>query len=91
MPNPEKTYLCYDCGEPIVDHVFLVQRRRVRPLKEILSDGVVQHNPHDAVESFHAGVQVGPELDPHCSTCYAALPTVQELIDAYKIGLDKSS
>ncbi len=90
MPNETATtYLCISCNEPIIDHAYLVQRRRVRPLKETLSNGTEVHNLPDFLDGFHAGIQVGPESDYYCSTCFAKLPSFQELIDVYKSGLDK--
>ncbi len=82
---------CYSCGESIVGRVWLVQRRRVRPLRELLSLGKIKYNPPDLVDPNHAGIQVGPEYDDHCNTCYEKLPTVQELIDAHKSSISKPS
>lgn len=89
--NTAVNYICSICEKPISDHVYLVQRRKVRPVKEILSDGKTRINPHDAIDPSHAGVILGPERDPYCSECFAKLPTIQELIDDYKKSLDKGS
>ena len=89
------TYICFSCGHDIEDHVYLVQRRRIRPIPKnapsSLTERVRLGIKFDAVETFHAGVILGPERDPHCSTCFSKLPDIQELIDAHKNGIDKSS
>ena len=97
MPSSDAmTYTCVKCLKDIVDHVYLVQRRKVRPLREVLPSGpdgkpIIKHNPSDAIETFHAGIQVGPEEDPYCPLCYAKLPTIQELINDFKSNLNKTS
>jgi len=72
-----------------------VQRRRVRKLPEnapsSLTERVRLGIKFDAVDPSHAGVILGPEFDPHCTTCYKELPSLQELIDVHKSGIDKSS
>lgn len=85
------SYVCYSCGEDIAGQVWQVQRRRVRPLREMLSLGKIKHNPPDLVDPNHAGIIVGPEYDDHCNSCHKSLPTVQELIDAHKSSISKPS
>ncbi len=85
------TYRCFSCDHDIEDHVYFVQRRRIRPVKELSPDGTIKHNPPDAVDPSHAGVILGPEFDPHCSSCYKELPTIQELIDAHKKRVNNPS
>jgi len=72
------TYRCFSCGHDIEDRVYFVQRRRIRSSKEL----------GPLVDNSHGGVILGPEFDPHCSTCYSEIPTIQELINAHKKGLD---
>lgn len=86
MHSNGTTYKCCECGDDIVDHVYYVERRRIRPLKE----GKV-HNTPDLIDPSHAGVILGPEYDPYCPTCYEALPDIQELIDAYKNRINNAS
>ena len=74
------TYICYSCGVEIVDHVYSVQRRRIRPAQ---IPGTIK----DAVDPWHGGVQLGPEYDPYCSTCYREIDTIEEMLDTYKINL----
>ena len=76
--------VCVSCKEVITDHIYFVQRRSVRPLKETLSTGKVQFNPADLLDSSHAGIILGKESDPYCTTCYQNIPSAQELIDANK-------
>jgi hypothetical protein len=83
--------ICTSCPEVIVDHIYSVQRRRIRPLTETLPDGKVRYNQPDIIDPSHAGVILGPEYDPYCPTCFAELPTIQELINAHKNGFDKGS
>lgn len=78
------TYKCCECGTDIVDHVYQVQRRRIRPLREVSETGKVKHNVSDALDGSHAGVILGPEYDLYCPTCYADIPTIQELINKNK-------
>ncbi len=92
MPNdPAVVYSCVSCGETITNHAYLVQRRSVRPLKEILPDGTAVNNPPDFLDGFHAGIKVGPESDYYCDACYTKLPSFQELINDYKSNLDSAS
>ncbi len=81
--------ICVSCEEIIVDHIYSVQRRRLRPLEETLPNGEIRYNPEDLLDHSHAGVILGPEYDPYCPTCFAELPTIQELINAYKKRTDK--
>ncbi len=87
------TYRCFDCSHDIEDHVYFVQRRRIRKIPKnapsSLSERVRLGIQFDAVDPSHAGVILGPEFDPHCSSCYKELLTIQELIDAHKNRLDK--
>ena len=76
--------ICSSCGEVIVDHVYSVQRRKVRPASK-------DRTLNDAVDSSHAGVILGPEFDMYCPTCFDSLPTIEELIRDYKKNLDSSS
>lgn len=85
------SHICVSCDESIIDHAYLVQRRRVRPLEEVLPDGTTVHNPQDFLDGFHAGIQVGPESDYYCDACYERLPSFQELIDDYKSIFDSTS
>lgn len=85
------TYVCVGCKESIIDHVYLVQRRRIRPTKETSPSGKTIHNPPDLIDTSHAGVILGPEHDPYCTTCYMELPTLQDLINAHKKRVDSSS
>ena len=85
------TYRCFGCGHDIEDNIYFVQRRRIRPVKELSLTGTMKYNPPDALDPSHAGVILGPEYDPHCSTCYMELPTIQDLINAHKNRVDKSS
>ncbi len=76
-------YICYVCGNTIVDHVYLIQRRSVRyvpPKGSLEYDSALK----DAVDPWHGGIIVSSEKDPHCSDCYSSLQTVQELLDIYK-------
>jgi hypothetical protein len=81
------TVICSQCGEEITDHVYKVQRRRIRPPTEQKFGEPINYKP-DVVNPWHAGVQVGPEFDDHCQKCYDVLPSIDELFDAYKKRLD---
>ncbi len=80
------TYVCYVCGVEIVDHVYSVQRRRIRSVPAL---GTVAYEKalKDAVNPWHGGIQLGPEYAPYCSTCYKEIDTIEELLATYKIGL----
>ena len=96
MPNSSvTTYICVDCEKDIVDHVYLVKRRKVRPILKNAPSSAVERVKlgilFDAVDTSHGGIIVGPEEDSYCSTCYTKLPSVEELINAYKNELDKTS
>ena len=95
MPESTRTYICVECLEGIVDHVYLVKRRKVRPIPKNAPSSAVERIKlgilFDAVDTSHGGIIVGPEEDSYCPTCYAKLPSVKELINAYKSGLDKTS
>ena len=87
------TYICYKCGEDIVDHVYQVQRRRIRKIPvdapatraEKVKLGIL----FDAVDPSHGGVILGPEFDDYCPTCFKNLPSIEELIKAHKTGLQE--
>ncbi len=83
------TYICYACGHDIVDHVYLVQRRTVRPVP-LKGSPEYKTAPKDAVHTWHGGIILGPERDPYCSSCYTELSTVQNLLDSYKDSLKKT-
>ncbi len=84
--QPDNTHICYVCGVEIVDHVYSVQRRIIRPVP---APGTVGYEkaPKDAVDPWHGGVQLGPEYDPHCPTCYKEIDTIEEMLYKYKINL----
>ena len=89
-PEEPKEYTCCQCEQPITDHVYQVDRRRVRPLVEF-KKGKEVFNPPDALQSWHAGIIVGPENDDYCPKCFELIPGVQELLNDYKTGLDSRS
>ena len=88
--NGTRLYTCTDCDEVILDHVYLVQRRRIRsvPPKDSPQYATALK---DAFDPSHGGVILGPEYDPYCPSCYENIPTIQELIDAHKNGLNLPS
>ena len=81
--------ICSSCREVIINHAYSVQRRRVRAVPEKTSP-LYKSALKDAVDSSHGGVILGPEFDLYCDTCFAALPTIQELIGDHKSKTDKS-
>ena len=83
--------VCSSCDKVLADHAYKVQRRKIRPLYEMLPGGKMKANPHDTVDSFHAGIIVGPKSDMYCQTCFDKLPTIEDLIRDYKRSLDSNS
>lgn len=81
-------YVCSQCEEPILDHVYQVQRRRIRPVVSVSEGGDGQH---DAIDTWHNGVQLGPEFDDYCLSCYDKLPDIQELLNDYHKSLNPRS
>ncbi len=91
-PNPDPNalttlYTCYDCGKtvPAHEHVYLVQRRRIRPVKY---DKQGKPGRHDSVQTWHDGVQVGPEYDAHCDGCFDKLPSIDDLLARHKANME---
>lgn len=84
------SYICTTCRKVILDHVYLVQRRRIR---SVPSKGSPLYPTalKDALDPSHGGVILGPEQDVYCPTCYDKIPTIQELINAHKNGLNLPS
>ncbi len=82
--NSATTYRCFGCAKDIIDHVNMVQRRKIRPVPPNASPMM-----KDAVDPSHGGVILGPEFDPYCDICYAKIPTIQELLNAHKKRVDK--
>ncbi len=83
------TVICSQCKLPVGDHLYKVQRRRIRALTEQVSGEPINYKP-DVISPWHAGVVVGPEYDDYCDTCFVKLSTIDELFDAYKkrLGID---
>lgn len=81
------TVICSKCKEPIVDHCWQVQRRRIRALTEHVNGEPVNYAP-DVINPWHGGIQVGPEFDDYCTRCYEELPTLDELFDDHKKRLN---
>ncbi len=44
----------------------------------------MRYNQPDVIDPSHAGVILGLEYEPHCPTCFAELPSIQELISNNK-------
>ena len=81
-------YVCFGpCGKtiPAHEHVYLVQRRRIRPVKY---DKQGRPGRHDSVQTWHDGVQVGPEYDPYCDDCFDKLPSIDDLLAQHKAGME---
>lgn len=81
-------YTCYICSIKITDHVYQVQRRTIRPVQYNKDGSPVRH---DAIQTWHDGVILGPEVDDYCPVHFKALPTIQDLLDDYKRGLPTGS
>lgn len=77
------TVICSQCKRPVGDHLYQVQRRRIRALTEQVNGEPVNYAP-DLANPWHAGIVVGPEYDDYCDGCFDKLPTIDELFDAYK-------
>ena len=81
-------YICSQCEEPILIHAFKVFRRTVRPVVPKSKGGTGRH---DAIHTWHDGIQVGPEYDYYCPECYKKLPSIQDILDAYQASLNTGS
>ena len=85
--NDATLYTCYGCDKTIdaAAHMYMVQRRRIRPVKY---DKQGKPGRHDSVQTWHDGVQVGPEYDPHCDDCFDRLPSIDDLLAKHKGGME---
>ncbi len=84
----EAEYHCSQCKKPILDHVYQVQRRSIRPVVPVKKGGT---GSHDAIHTWHDGVKLGPESDDYCPSCYELLPDIQELLSDYYKSLNRGS
>ncbi len=79
-PPTTDPYVCVVCDEPLLVHAYKVQRRKVRPVIPKSEGGTGRH---DGIDTWHDGIQVGPEFDYYCTTHYDELPSIQELLDDF--------
>ncbi len=69
-------------------HVYRVQRRRVRPVGEVMANGKYKFNEPDLMDKSHAGIITGPGYDILCDDCYAKIPSLAELLRQHKTAED---
>ncbi len=77
-------YSCSKCPAE-VQHAYKVLQRTVRAVvpKELGGTG-----RHDAVSPWHDGIIVGPGFDILCKACYDKIPSIKEILNAYKRSLN---